>query len=228
MAKAILFDIDGTLLHTQGLGGKAMRESILSVCCKDIDVYQISWAGETDSNVLMQLLKREGFTDDETGEMLPHIFSDYIKRFTEYSRANREKYLVFPGVRELLESVRGQTVGLVTGNILTTSYIKLDIAGLYGFFPYAIGGFGDDHYDRNKLVPIALERMTEHYKVGGFEEVWVIGDSPKDYAAAHSNGAKSLLVATGVFSYEELGKLTPDALVRDFSETESILDILFD
>jgi phosphoglycolate phosphatase-like HAD superfamily hydrolase len=120
------------------------------------------------------------------------------------------------GVSSLLASLEegGHSLGLLTGNIDRGAMIKVAHYGIAEHFQF--GAYGDDHWDRNKLGPIALERAI---KATGRqftpEETLVIGDTPKDVACAHAFGAKCVAVATGNFNEDQLVACGADRVVSD-------------
>ena len=109
------------------------------------------------------------------------------------------------GVKTLLASLRkeGHFLGLLTGNIERGAMLKVAHYGIADYFQF--GAYGDDHWNRNKLGPIALERAEKSTGMRfSQDEILVIGDTPKDVACAHAFGVKCVAVATGNFSEEEL------------------------
>jgi phosphoglycolate phosphatase-like HAD superfamily hydrolase len=99
-------------------------------------------------------------------------------------------------------------VGLLTGNIRLGAQIKLGHYQLWHLF--RMGAFGDDHEDRNQIAAIARERgsLILQEKLSG-EQILVIGDTPRDIECAKAIGARSLAVATGKFTAEQLRKDSP-------------------
>jgi len=89
--------------------------------------------------------------------------------------------------------------------------------GLDRFF--AIGAYGCDHADRNRLGPLALDRARAHFgRDFTAAETWIIGDTPKDIACARALGARCLAVATGRFSSAELTLHGADQVVPTLDE----------
>ncbi|HET9443314.1 MAG TPA: HAD hydrolase-like protein, partial [Acidimicrobiales bacterium] len=90
-----------------------------------------------------------------------------------------------------------------------------------------IGAYGSDDADREKLVPIALRRAAERHGIDPRpEDVWVVGDTPRDLACARAGGARCLLVGTGNFGVDELRRMEPDAALADLSDTEAAFELL--
>ena len=92
---------------------------------------------------------------------------------------------------------------LGTGNIREGARIKLDRVGLFARFGF--GGFGCDDEDRTALLRRGAERGADSLGLTLEEvRVVVVGDTPKDVAAAHGIGAESVGVGTGSFTAEAL------------------------
>jgi phosphoglycolate phosphatase-like HAD superfamily hydrolase len=118
------------------------------------------------------------------------------------------------GIQDLPDA---PVLGLLTGNILLGAQIKLGHYGLWQQF--RTGAFGDDHEDRNRVAVIARERgarlLGSH--LSG-EQILVIGDTPRDTECAKAIGARSLAVATGKFTVEELRADAPTWAVATLTE----------
>ena len=135
---------------------------------------------------------------------------------------------LLPGISELLENLdhcEHFALGLLTGNIQRGAWTKLEEFGIEHFFH--TGAYGDDHHDRNRLGPIAIDRATEHFEYKfSPEDTVVIGDTPKDIACARACGACAVAVATGSFSYEMLATFQPDHLFENFADDASFLEAI--
>ena len=99
--------------------------------------------------------------------------------------------------------------------------------GLWDYFE--LGAFGDDHEDRNKLIPFATQRFREKYDGELHEQnVWIIGDTPRDVECARPHGALAIAVATGQYDRETLARSEPDFLFDDFSDPSEFLKLVRD
>lgn len=202
----LLFDIDGTLLDTQGQGADAFKQAVHDTWETEDDLSWIQFSGATDLGVLGRIARRCGIDtqNDKTTEFF-NTYSKYLRQSMDPTRVQLK-----PGVFGLLESLEARediALGLVTGNARETAYIKVDAGGIGHFFPD--GGFGDEHPDRAKLVGFAREKMTD--RVGECHEMALIGDTPNDINAAVENNIHAIGVATGRYSMAELSRTHPKA-----------------
>ena len=206
----ILFDIDGTLVDTGGAGVAALQHAAVEVfgaAGPSLDL-----AGNTDGAILRGFFEYFGSKyDPAVGEQ---FYQSYLSRIRDNLRNPNYGGCLLGGVDPMLVSLReeGNSLGLLTGNIERGAMIKVSHYGIADYFQF--GAYGDDHWNRNKLGPIALERAEESTGMKfSQDEILVIGDTPKDVACAHAFGVKCVAVATGDFSEEELAACGADRVV---------------
>jgi len=132
---------------------------------------------------------------------------------------------VCPGARMLLYrlSRRGIPTGLVTGNLTRIGWKKIERAGLKQYLRF--GAFAELAPDRAGLVRIAVGRARREGWIDRASPIALIGDHPNDIRAARANSVRSIAVATGVVSAEELARHAPDVLVPDLRELS--MEMLF-
>jgi phosphoglycolate phosphatase len=227
LKKLLLFDIDGTLILTGGVAVGLMTESISEVAGLPIRWSMADFVGNTDQNIIHILLHRNGIGESDIPEMSQIILQKYLERL-KVELPKDGVIQVLPGVSKLLRLLNSDnkfSLGLLTGNMLAAAQIKLSQEQLFDYFP--IGAFGDDALKREQLPPFAIQRAEKYY--GHFferKDIWLIGDSVNDIRCAHSNRLKSLAVASGHTSKEELTAHRPTALVNNLKNTSAILTIL--
>jgi phosphoglycolate phosphatase len=198
----LLFDIDGTLVSTGGAGRRAMLGAFERVHGRS-DVFDaISFAGMTDRAIARHGLGVIG-VDGEAE--IDRVLDAYLQ-LLEDELPRAETYRVLPGVTSLLDAlapVAGTAIGLGTGNVRRGAYAKLTRGGIHASFTF--GGFGCDAEDRAELLRAGARRGAERLGRSLADcRVVVIGDTPKDVAAAQRLGAPCIGVATGSHSCEEL------------------------
>lgn len=224
--KLYLFDIDGTLLDSHGLGGKALDETLRELTGKTYDLHKLDWFGNTDGAVITELLENIGYGGAELERLKSEIFERFAQKIRHDLPVIRRMVRILPGVKALLDAMDGWQTALVTGNIEETAYLKLEAAGLDGYFARGVGGFGDDRDARSEIVPFAVERARKHYRTDNFDKIVVIGDSHRDIVAGKKNDAVTVAVATGKLKACELAGYQPDHVFEDFSDTENVLRVL--
>lgn len=212
--KAILFDIDGTLLHTGGAGAVAWQRAFLELYGVEANITEHTHAGMTDPEiaeiVFREVLDRDG-SDVERAEAI----GCYLGHLAD-AVAESEGYFVIEGIEELLPRLveEGILLGVVTGNIEPAAHIKLARGGLDKYFTF--GGFGSDSRDRTELTKKALERGEE---VSGRPldrtETIAVGDTPRDVRAGHGAGIRVVGVATGSYAIDELADAGADWAIPD-------------
>lgn len=218
--RLLLFDIDGTLVDTGGAGMTALTEAIREVFGEDGPTLDL--AGATDWGLLKNIYQSFGQPEDE--QVTARFFDSYLARLERNLQDPCFGGRALDGVHQILTEVDEAQVtkGLLTGNIAAGAELKMRHYGMDHHF--AFGAYGDDHYDRNRLGPVALERARQetghHFSA---EDTLVIGDTPKDIWCAQALGARCLAVATGSFTVDELRKEGADSVFEDFSEVESVL-----
>ncbi len=226
MIKLLLFDIDGTLVLTGGAGGRAMARAARDLFSMADAVGSISMAGRTDAWIVSQMCEAQRF--DYSTELLERFREKYVSHLRTEIHAPGPRKGVLPGVRPLLEALAARSdvhVALLTGNFEEGARIKLAHFDLWQFF--GGGAFGDVSHNRNLLLDVAMRRVRES---GGPTvdpaEVLIIGDTPLDVAVAVTGGARSLGVATGDYSAEELMASGADVVLNDLSQLNAALSAL--
>ena len=222
--KLILFDLDGTILLSGGVGARAVNRA-----CKKIHgianvMDEVMPDGKTDIAILREIFKaiEKDFVPDE----IDSLFREYLS-FLKEEVENSPEYRVMPGIPELIKALSEREdiiIGIATGNIEEAALIKLERSELGDYFKF--GGFGSDFENREELIRIAIERGKNFLNYEReFERVFVIGDTPLDIIHARVAGAKTVAVATGSYSVSDLEKYNPDYLFENFSNFESVLEI---
>jgi phosphoglycolate phosphatase-like HAD superfamily hydrolase len=222
--KLLLFDIDGTLLLTGRAGEHALRVAFKERFGVDDDLSSISFAGSTDGAIARQMFAAHDISP--TPENIADLFDGYVHHLA--LELPRREGKVLPGIVELLDALHGRedcVLGLLTGNTERGAELKLSHYGVWDFFEF--GAFADDHVDRNKLGPVAHSRAVEKHGISfEAEDVFVLGDTPRDIDCARAAGFVAVAIATGSCGQDELAAHQPDFLFEDLSDTRGVLAAL--
>ncbi|MBY0496287.1 MAG: HAD hydrolase-like protein [Cyanobacteria bacterium] len=223
----ILFDIDGTLLLSGRAGLRAMTRAFKDTFGITDAFKDQHFGGRTDSFLVSNALKNAGLPD--TPEQHHRFRETYIPLLAEEIQQPGTGHKgLMPGARELLEELDlfpDVHMALLTGNYREAAEIKLQHFEIWDFFEW--GAFSDDAADRNALVPIAMRR-AETYDIPpeAIGRVIVIGDTPHDIECARVAGARSIAVATGGYTVEQLKEFGADEVLPDLSDTEAVVSLL--
>jgi len=221
-----LFDIDGTILWTDGAGRRAIHSALRDVF-GGIGPSNYWFDGKTDRQIVRDLMRLEGHSDEHIDARMEPLFTRYLDNLRRELKApDHPPPRLLPGVPELLDALeaRGDVVlGLLTGNLAEGAAAKLESVGV-DFERFRINAFGSDHEHRPELPAIAQRRARETLglQLEG-PSIVVIGDTPADIECGRALGARAIGVATGRYSVEELSKHAPAAVFADLTDTEAVV-----
>lgn len=233
MKRLVLWDIDGTLLRA-GEAGRAVFDAAIGRALQrelspDV-LQQVSMSGKTDPQIAREILVLAEVADHEVDRHLPEVLRHLEHELAAAADRIREAGHALPGVEELLPRLHADPdvlQSVLTGNLAANAAVKLGAFHLERWFDLDVGAYGSDHHDRTELVPIARAKAEQlHGRSFAPEQVWVIGDTPRDLDCARAGGARCLLVATGRYSFEDLAGLDADIVLGDLSDVDGVLAVL--
>jgi phosphoglycolate phosphatase-like HAD superfamily hydrolase len=223
--KVVLFDIDGTLLWTDGAGRRAVNRALEDVFGA-VSPANHEFDGKTDPQIVRELMQLGGIADETIDARLNDALERYVELLHEALADGNHTGKTFPGIAPLLDALEARDdvlLGLLTGNVHDGALAKLGAVGLASS-RFKVGAFGSDHASRSELPAVARARaelLLGHVVPG--EDVVVIGDTPADMACGRGIGARAIGVATGRYSVEDLRACNAAAVFSDLSDTEAVM-----
>ena len=213
--KLLLFDIDGTLVLTGGAGIRALNRAFCQVVGIVNALDGIRLHGKTDPAIVREIFNARGA--HHNADSYDQILAAYVD-FLPAEVQRSENYRVLPGILRFLQDFQGRSdlaFGLATGNVEAGARIKLARGNLNPFF--AFGGFGSDAENRTELVRRAAHNGSRLAGVAiDPNDIFVIGDTPRDIVAGREAGYRTVGVATSDYSTEDLSAAGADLVLLDF------------
>jgi len=218
----LFWDIDGTLLTTAKGGMFAWDDAVKEITGREFELQSMRIPGMTDYQIAARTFEMLGLarTDEETHRL--------VRRYEELLPTSlpRRTGRVLPNVREILESLRARRdvrSYLLTGNTRGGATAKLTHYGLIDFFPD--GAFAEDTLERATIARRALAMARATGPVGE-DEAFVIGDTPHDIECANAIGVRTIAVATGGYSADELAAHHPWRLFEELPAPDAFMRLI--
>jgi phosphoglycolate phosphatase-like HAD superfamily hydrolase len=228
--KLVLFDIDGTILWSDGAGRRAMQRA-LTRAFGSSGSPDYRYDGKTDMQIVRDLMRMDGHDDAVIDARMMALLEDYATGLHAELGGDAAQVRRFDGVMELLDALEAhphRTIGLLTGNIEVGAHAKLKAVGIDPL-RFTVSAFGSDHEIRGELPAIAQRRARERLglEVGG-DAIVIIGDTPADIDCTRAIGARAIAVATGRYTVDELAEHNPVAVFADLADTDAVMRAIDD
>ena len=217
--KVLLFDVDQTLINTGGAGLRALDRACEKLLGLRHAMDGITPHGKTDPAIAREILHVRLGSISVADNEISTILESYVS-FLKDEVQSSPSYRVLPGIVSLLETLQQRAdvmLGLATGNIESGARIKLARGDLNRYFEF--GGFGSDSEDRTELVRKAAAKASDKIGMSVPESnIFVIGDTPLDIHAGRRAGFRTVGVATGSYSVDQLLEAGATIAVGDLAE----------
>ena len=215
----VTFDVDGTLVLSDGVDDGCYLEALLKVL--RIDNASPDWdsyTSVTDPGIVSELVERlRG--GPATPEELAAVEGDYFDRLSRAVRQRPGCIRAVAGALELVERLRARddvAVAFATGAWFRAVVLRLRAAG---FSPDAIPmASGSDATTRDKIVAMAAARAKTHYGVAEFESQTHVGDRMSDLEAAQALGFDFVGVTVESGNADAFREAGARVIVEDFRE----------
>ncbi len=207
---ALLWDIDGTLLTTKGLGQAPLKEAIQSSTGFKGDYDLVASFGLTDHQIVKNVIESFGISTQNRHELIDEILEAYCVRYESLLQNNRLTILNgIDGILQVLSNHENVVNMVCTGNIIKGAKIKLKNVGLDKFFAGHNFFCSENLGNRSEIVGRAKRVAIDQ----GYEPI-VIGDTIHDIEAAKINGIKCIALESKPYSVDLLNDASPHAVLR--------------
>jgi len=224
--RLVLFDIDGTLLNSGGMGRVAMQRALDQVFGSPGNP-SYRYDGKTDKQIVRDVMRLEGHSDAHIDSQMHKLIELYLEGLREGAKSGKFNVRPLDGVVDILAALEKRDdviLGLLTGNVEAGARIKLNAAGIDPD-RFRVNAFGSDHEHRPELPAIAQRRAGETLglDIAG-DRLVVIGDTPADIECGRSIGAKAIGVASGHYTVKDLEAHNPYAAFPSLKNTQRVLE----
>jgi len=224
--RLVLFDIDGTLLNSAGMGRASMQRA-LGMIFGSPGNPSYRYDGKTDKQIVRDVMRMEGHADGQIDSRMDDLIELYLEGLRAGAKSGKFNVRPLDGIPEILDALEARNdvvLGLLTGNVEPGARIKLQAAGIDPE-RFRVNAFGSDHEHRPELPAIAQRRAGEHLglELAG-DRLVVIGDTPADIECGRSLGARAIGVASGHYTVEQLRQHNPYAVFPSLANTAEVLD----
>jgi len=231
--RLILFDIDGTLLWTDGAGRRAIHRALVDEMGTAGPIEGYRFDGKTDPQIVRELMELAGHPEYNSDHRITAVCARYVELLTAELAKPTQATRVYPGIQDLLAALEpyeadGRAlVGLLTGNVQHGAALKLRSAGLDPA-RFAVGAFGSDSHHRPNLPAIAAQRAEQRTgrRFSG-DNLVIVGDTPDDVNCARPMGARTVGVATGFYSAAALKEAGATHTFENLGDTQAVIRALF-
>ena len=217
---AAIFDLDGTLI-TFNFDSKGTKGELLA----ELGRAGVAVAGLDTTSPTQAFLDRARDWMHARGEghQYPVMRRRLYSVIDSFELESIKASTLFPGTSETLHllKAKGVVLSLVTNSGKAPTEYKLDSLGLSGLFEFVVTR--DDVVSMKPSpegIVLAISRLP-----AGVEEVYYVGDSPYDIAAAKSASVKVVSVPTGNYTADRLRAEGADFLIASLTELPGILGV---
>ena len=204
--KAILFDLDGTLVDTHPLIMQCYEHTIQTRLGRPMrrEIWE-RLVGLPLDDTLREVCAFYGV------ELTPTLLDDLRQTYRAHMRANCDDVRAFPGIVEMLNPLRerGLRMAIVTTKFRHMAERHLETSGLTEYFEFIVPG---DEVNHPKPNPEPFVRALELLNLPS-REVAHVGDSAHDITGAKAAGIVAIASLWGTDNKASLLSASPDLIV---------------
>jgi pyrophosphatase PpaX len=212
--RAVLFDLDGTLIDSIGLIVDAMHYAFEGFDGTVPD--DSSWMQGIGTPLYKQLALYA---------RSPEELDTLRERYRAYQFIHHDSVIKeYPGTTAVIENLhaRGLVMGIVTSKGDVLARRGLELTGLAKYLPVVIGADSvTKHKPEPEPVLLALERLGV-----SADEALMVGDSPHDISSGNAAGVRTVGALWGPFTREQIAVAKPTYWLRNINEFPALLESL--
>ena len=211
--KAILFDLDGTLIDSVSDLANSVNFTLASLSLPGHSTEEIrGFVGDG----VQKLIKRS------LGQTHTDKFADAFMIFmAHYSHHCTDNTVLYPGVREILPELAEQyTLGVLTNKSMSFSVKILRTLGIDSYFKEVLGG---DSLPTKKPDPAGIFFLADKWGLDPGLEMIMVGDHATDIEVGQRAGCKTVFIEGGIGIIRDL---PPDQVIRSITELPDLLDTM--
>lgn len=226
-AQLLLFDIDDTLIASNGASGSTHAAAFTALTGRQV-TERVPVDGRTDRLILHDLFAahREPWTANlqaSAERALAVALSEMVPPFTQVRS-------LLPGAREVLAALATEpavVVSVLTGNVRANAVAKLEAFGLLEYVDLDVAATGSDAEIRAELPDIARRRAAVKYGAWFAGPATVLlGDTVRDVEAARAAAAASIGIATGKDSTQTLAQAGAQVVLPNLTDPRTLPVVL--
>lgn len=215
--KAVMFDLDGTLIHTAPEIAAAVNLMLVDLALPVLPETQIEgYIGEGAQALIKRSVSAGAAADDALLERAQTLFFEHYAQTVTMSKPYPQ---VLEGLQQLKQ--KGLRLACVTNKPERFSLPLLEASGLLPYFELVIAG---DTLPKKKPDPIQLQHICAEFKVLEAEAL-LVGDSLTDVKAAHAAGCYIVTVPYGYNQGVPIDESLVDAHINDLTDLLALIDL---
>lgn len=199
--KAFVFDLDGTLIDSKLDLVLSMNATLVHLGRQPLEHEQIASYVGGGVPLLMKRALGDGGSEEEIEKGIVH--------FLDYYRAHMlDNTVLYPGVRECLDALRGRSLAVLTNKPVKFSQAIIAGLNMSDYFRFVYGG---NSFEKKKPDPIGLHTLLRDFEVAP-RDLLMVGDSEVDIQTARNAGTLACGVTYGL---GRMGPQCPPDLLLD-------------
>lgn len=218
-SKLIIFDIDGTLTHTNDVDSVCFSQVItkyLNITNLNTNWHEYKYS--TDSGILLEIFQK--YANTEPTEVDINYIQEHFIELLKTEFNNHNPCNAIKGANEIINSIQANDkykIAIATGGWSVSAKLKLDSAKInHAEIPKS---YSDSFFERTDIILDAVQQSKNKYTYD-FVDITYIGDRLWDYSASQKLGIN--FVGIG----EELREHGHIKSVLDFEEQDKFFELV--